>query len=108
MGCIIINLQLAVASVQEVFGSKGSIARLVLPATRTLALVEFREAADARRAFKTLAYKRFHAVPLYLEWAPKDIFTAAPSLPKLGQVGACLLPLILSEQFWRAGGNRGS
>ncbi len=25
---------------------------------------------------QTLAYKRFQHVPLYLEWAPKDIFTS--------------------------------
>ena len=42
--------------------------RLVLPATKTLALVEFAESADARRAFKALAYKRFQKIPLYLEW----------------------------------------
>ena len=28
------------------------------------------------RAFKGLAYKRYHHVPIYLEWAPKDIFRA--------------------------------
>ena len=28
----------------------------------------------ARRAFKGLAYKRYQHVPLYLEWAPKEIF----------------------------------
>lgn len=35
-------------------------------------------AADARRAFRALAYKRLHHVPLYLEWAPASIFAAAP------------------------------
>ena len=61
---------------QETFGKFGSLARLVLPPTRTLALVQFAEAADARRAFKALAYKRFQSVPLFLEWAPAGIFTA--------------------------------
>ena len=56
--------------------------RLVLPPTKTLALVEFGEAADARRAFKGLAYKRFQNIPLYLEWAPAGIFNAdAPIVP---------------------------
>ena len=71
---------------QEVFGRCGPLARLVLPPTRALALVEYSTAADARRAFKALAYKRFQAVPLYLEWAPKGIF--APGAPlRAGQVG---------------------
>jgi multiple RNA-binding domain-containing protein 1 len=42
---------------------------------RTVALVEFGGAADARRAFKKLAYTRYQHVPLYLEWAPLGIFT---------------------------------
>jgi multiple RNA-binding domain-containing protein 1 len=33
---------------------------------------------DARRAFKALAYKRYQHVPLYLEWAPRSIFTTPP------------------------------
>jgi hypothetical protein len=50
----------------------------VLPPTKTLALVEFLEAAEARAAFKTLAYRKFHHVPLYVEWAPSDIFALPP------------------------------
>ncbi|CAL8464375.1 g3910 [Coccomyxa elongata] len=76
------------AELQETFGKFGAIARLVLPPTRTLALVEFSEAADARRAFKALAYKRFQSVPLYLEWAPGGIFTAEAPLQSRPQVGA--------------------
>jgi multiple RNA-binding domain-containing protein 1 len=57
------------------FGAMGELRRLVLPPTRTLALVEFLEPADARAAFRKLAYKRFQHVPLYLEWAPADVFT---------------------------------
>ncbi len=68
------------------FGKFGAIARLVLPPTCTLALVEFSEAADARRAFKALAYKRFQSVPLYLEWAPGGIFTADAPLQFRTQV----------------------
>eukprot|EP00873_Tetraselmis_striata_P008031 jgi/Tetstr1/428295/TSEL_001828.t1 len=36
----------------------GALARLVLPPTRTLALVEYLEAQDASAAFRGLAYKR--------------------------------------------------
>lgn len=33
-----------------------------------------------RSAFKSLAYKKYQQVPLYLEWAPKDIWdTPAPA-----------------------------
>ena len=67
---------------QELFGGFGELLRLVLPPTKTLALVEYAESADARRAFKSLAYKRFQNIPLYLEWAPAGIFNAdAPLAP---------------------------
>jgi multiple RNA-binding domain-containing protein 1 len=52
---------------------------LVLPPTKVLALVEYGEPQEARSAFKTLAYKKFHHVPLYLEWAPKEIFSVSAS-----------------------------
>ncbi|GLI68102.1 hypothetical protein VaNZ11_012428 [Volvox africanus] len=62
----------------ELFGRCGLLARLVLPPARALALVEFTEAQDARAAFRSLAYKKYQHVPLYLEWAPADVFTAPP------------------------------
>ncbi len=44
---------------------------------------------DARRAFKALAYKRYQHVPLYLEWAPKGIFSSPPPpRPAPGAAGA--------------------
>ena len=52
----------------------GSLSRLVLPDTRTLALAEFLEPTDARKAFKGLAYKRYKHVPIYVEWAPASAF----------------------------------
>ena len=56
------------------FGKFGSLGRVVLPPTKTLALVEFLVSADAKHAFKSLAFKRFHHVPLYIEFAPADVF----------------------------------
>ncbi|CAG9460741.1 unnamed protein product [Pedinophyceae sp. YPF-701] len=70
---------------EGVFGAHGPLARLVLPETRTLAIVEYEVAQDARRAFKALAYKRLHHVPLYLEWAPRGVFTRPA---QAGDVGA--------------------
>lgn len=39
--------------------------------------MEFVEPAEARAAFRRLAYSRFKHVPLYLEWAPDDTFLTA-------------------------------
>mmetsp|Transcript_22120 Transcript_22120/g.33755 ORF Transcript_22120/g.33755 Transcript_22120/m.33755 type:complete len:334 (+) Transcript_22120:1-1002(+) len=46
---------------------------ILLPPSRTIALVQYDHQNDARTAFRKLAYKRFKNVPLYLEWAPMDV-----------------------------------
>lgn len=44
--------------------------KVLIPPSKTAALVEYGHPNDARRAFRKLAYKKFKHVPLYLEWAP--------------------------------------
>ncbi|PKA62790.1 Polyadenylate-binding protein 2 [Apostasia shenzhenica] len=66
------------AELVKMFGKFGSLDKIILPPTKTLALVIFLEAAEARAAFKGLAYKRYKDVPLYLEWAPGDILSLCP------------------------------
>ncbi len=62
---------------QEVFGKAGVVAKLVLPETKTLAVVEYQKPGEARHAFKSLAFKRFQSAPLFIEWAPTDIFSGS-------------------------------
>ncbi|KAJ7954409.1 RNA binding protein [Quillaja saponaria] len=57
----------------KMFGKFGSLDKIILPPTKTLALVVFIEPAEARAAFRGLAYKRYKDAPLYLEWAPADV-----------------------------------
>ena len=47
----------------------GNKPQVLLPPSRTIALVIYSNNNDAKRAFRKLAYKRFKHVPLYLEWA---------------------------------------
>lgn len=65
-------------ALRDLFGRHGSLARLVLPPSRAIAVVEFADARAAKRAFTGLAYTRFQRVPLYLEWAPVGVFGDAP------------------------------
>ena len=62
------------AELTRLFAPFGEIGRFVFPEPNVIALIEFLESSSARRAFRGLAYKRFKHVPLYLEWAPKDVF----------------------------------
>jgi multiple RNA-binding domain-containing protein 1 len=43
---------------------------ILLPPSRTIAMIEYGHSTDAKRAFRKLAYRRFKHVPIYLEWAP--------------------------------------
>jgi len=59
---------------RDLFARFGDLGRLVLPQTKTMALVEFDEPTEARKAFRQLAYSKFKNQPIYLEWAPENIF----------------------------------
>jgi multiple RNA-binding domain-containing protein 1 len=53
------------------FGAAGiNPKRILLPPSRTIAVVEYAHSNEAKSAFRKLAYRRFKDVPLYLEWAP--------------------------------------
>ena len=66
------------SELREMFGkakvTEESIKRFVMPEYGMAAIVEFGERQEARDAFKKLAYRKFKSVPVYLEWAPVDIF----------------------------------
>ncbi|KAM4827370.1 putative RNA-binding protein 19 [Thomomys bottae] len=64
------------AELQDTFGRYGSLGRVLLPEGGVTAIVEFLEPLEARKAFRHLAYSKFHHVPLYLEWAPVGVFSS--------------------------------
>ncbi|KAJ1785627.1 Multiple RNA-binding domain-containing protein 1 [Coemansia sp. RSA 2399] len=61
---------------RSLFGKFGELGRVLMPSSRTIAIIEFFEPSEARTAFRNLAYKRLKDAPIYLERAPKDIFDA--------------------------------
>ncbi|XP_078410180.1 putative RNA-binding protein 19 isoform X2 [Cetorhinus maximus] len=63
-----------VDELEKVFKKYGDLGRVLLPAAGVTAIVEFLEPTEAKRAFTKLAYSKFQHVPLYLEWAPMDVF----------------------------------
>ncbi|XVE88498.1 hypothetical protein DITRI_Ditri19aG0074000 [Diplodiscus trichospermus] len=64
----------------KMFGKFGNLDKIILPPTKTLALVVFLEPAEARAAYKGLAYKRYKDAPLYLEWAPNNVLNKSSAL----------------------------
>ncbi|PAV58162.1 hypothetical protein WR25_11780 isoform B [Diploscapter pachys] len=59
---------------RRLFERHGTIEKFLLPPNGVSALVAMSNEVDAKKAFTTLAYSRFHTQPLYLEWAPIDTF----------------------------------
>lgn len=70
-----------VHELSALFGKYGSVSRVVLPPARTIALLEFVHANDAKQAFRDLSYTRFKHLPLKLEWAPIDILGERKAKP---------------------------
>ncbi|KAL9646454.1 hypothetical protein ABK040_006451 [Willaertia magna] len=72
----------------DLFGkNKRRIAKVVIPSTKTLAIIEFYEPSEARQAFSQLAYKNFHHIPLYLQWAPEGIIINKKKVEKKKEDG---------------------
>ena len=63
---------------RQLFEQYGRVVRLLMPPTGTIAIIEFAVAPEARAAFKGLAYRKVKDSILFLEPAPKDLFTGAP------------------------------
>ena len=57
------------------FSPFGTLGRVVLPNYGITGVVEFLSESQAKNAFTKLAYSKFKHLPLYLEWAPNNIFT---------------------------------
>ncbi|XP_027196335.2 putative RNA-binding protein 19 [Dermatophagoides pteronyssinus] len=60
--------------IQTLFEKYGLINRVILPPYGLTAIVEMQEPNEAKFAFKKLAYSNFKHYPLFLEWAPEDVF----------------------------------
>ena len=73
---IVKNLQhgTKLQDLQNLFSSFGHLSKVILPPSGVTALVEFEKLSSAAKAFEKIAYTKFNNVPLYLEWAPADVF----------------------------------
>ncbi|KAF2493913.1 RNA-binding domain-containing protein [Lophium mytilinum] len=65
--------------IRELFAEYGLITRFMLPPSGTLAIVEYMNAPDAKKAFGKLSYRKVKDSILFLEKAPKDLFSKPPS-----------------------------
>lgn len=66
---------------KKLFEAHGTVTKLLMPPSGTIAIIEFEQANQARSAFGTLAYRKFKDSILFLEKAPKDLFSVNVAQP---------------------------
>ncbi|KAK4690471.1 multiple RNA-binding domain-containing protein 1, partial [Phenoliferia sp. Uapishka_3] len=69
------------ATLSSLFSPFGTISRLLLPPSGTMAIVEMIDAAAASAAWRGLVYKKLGASILYLEKAPAGLWTGGAPPP---------------------------
>ncbi|XP_062593216.1 probable RNA-binding protein 19 [Saccostrea cucullata] len=62
---------------RTVFSKHGALGRVILPPSGITAIVEYLDPTEAKLGFRNLAYTKFQHVPLYLEWAPMEVFRSS-------------------------------
>mmetsp|Transcript_125407 Transcript_125407/g.401604 ORF Transcript_125407/g.401604 Transcript_125407/m.401604 type:complete len:815 (+) Transcript_125407:69-2513(+) len=73
---------------RERFTRYGEMVRCSLSPSGTVAIVQYTDKSCAQRAFSKVAFSRYRHVPLYLEWAPPDMFTDEGARPQESEGGA--------------------
>ncbi|KAK2027203.1 RNA recognition domain-containing protein [Colletotrichum zoysiae] len=65
---------------RTMFEEHGTVLRVLMPPSGTIAIVEFAQPAHAKAAFAKLAYRRIKDTVLFLEKGPKDLFKNGASI----------------------------
>ena len=78
---------------RKMFEEFGTVLRVLMPPSGTIAIVQFVQPTQAKVAFARLAYRRVKESVLFLEKAPKNIFGEAqvtPTLPEEARPAAAV------------------
>lgn len=70
-----------IEELRKMFEEFGTVLRVLMPPSGTIAIVQFVQPAQAKAAFARLAYRRIKDSVLFLEKAPKNIFVEALPQP---------------------------
>lgn len=70
-----------IEELRKMFEEFGTVLRVLMPPSGTIAIVQFVQPAHAKAAFARLAYRRIENSVLFLEKAPRNLFTTDPTPP---------------------------
>jgi multiple RNA-binding domain-containing protein 1 len=68
-----------VEELRTLFEQHGTVAKVLMPPSGTIAIVHFANATQGKAAFQILSYKRFKTSWLFLEKGPEDLFQNQPT-----------------------------
>lgn len=74
-----------IEELRTMFEEFGTVLRVLMPPSGTIAIVQFVQPAQAKTAFGRLAYRRIKESILFLEKAPKNIFKEQTVVPALAE-----------------------
>jgi len=72
--------------IKALFSEHGSVVKVLMPPSGTIAVVEMGDKEDTKSAFRSLSYKRIGNSVLYLEKAPLDLWKIDPTKPEVSTV----------------------
>jgi len=81
----------------KMFARFGHVSRVILPCQGITAIVEMQKEVEARKAFDGLINYRLNHVPVYLEWAPSQVFSSKEK--GMSCYSACLVMKMALFQF---------
>lgn len=87
-------------ALRSLFEPHGEIARLLIPPSGTLAVVEYTQGEEAAHAFRAVAYRRLGNSIIYLEWAPDGMLVEGSGR---GHQPSMVKPVTIREQEEGAG-----
>ena len=67
--------EMKLEDLRSLFATYGTVSRLLMPPSGTIAIVGYEHAEHAKSAFSGLAYRKVKDSILFLEKAPKDLFS---------------------------------
>jgi len=65
-------------ALKDMFSRYGTLTQFIVPPSKAIAIVEYSDSRNARRAFAALAYARFQRAPLFLQKAPRCLLGSPP------------------------------
>ncbi|KAK3996861.1 hypothetical protein QBC44DRAFT_339050 [Cladorrhinum sp. PSN332] len=83
-----------IEELRTLFEEHGSVLRVVMPPSGTIAIVQFAQPAHCRAAFTRKAYSRFKDSVLFLEKGPKGLFKDSVAAPSGDRPAGVLKPSV--------------